>query len=98
MQAQTGDKSRVSSERPLALAAPNGCPDSHGELTVERLRLLVKTISYDAARRAFDAEETLIEGRAGSEESERRTIYDREKMAELSALLTLSDRFRRKAA
>ena len=61
----------------VAPATPNGSPDGYGELTVERLRLLVKTISYEAARRAFDAEETLVEGRAGSEESEREMTCSR---------------------
>src|SRR3569832_680463 len=51
------------------LPAPSGSPDGYDELTVERLRLLVNSISYEARARVFEVEETLVERRAGSEES-----------------------------
>ncbi|CDX17457.1 hypothetical protein MPLA_1170011 [Mesorhizobium sp. ORS 3359] len=57
-------------------------------MTVERLRLLVKTISYDTARRVFDAEETLVEGRAGSEEGERYKVSSR---AENARIVSIAD-------
>lgn len=67
---------------------PSGNPDGYDELTVERLQLLVKTISYEAARRAFDAEETLVEGGAGSEESERDKACSR---AENTGIVSIVD-------
>lgn len=70
MQAHSGAGVGISSEHPSHLPAPIRSPDGYDELTLERLRLLVNSISYEAKARAFEAEETLFARRAGSEESE----------------------------
>jgi hypothetical protein len=80
------------------LPAPSGSPDGYDELTVERLRLLVNSISYDARARVFEVEETLAERRAGSEETACGKSLRSHGNEKLSVLLTLFDRFRRDAA